>query len=162
MPTAFTRLDSPLGRLLLTSDGAAVTGLYLHDRPTAGWEPDARPFERVAAELEGYFAGRRTAFTVPLAPAGTPFQQAAWKALLQIPYGETVSYAEQARRLGVPTAARAVGSANGKNPICVLIPCHRVIATGGGLGGYGGGLDRKRLLLELEARGRILPPCPAC
>ncbi len=152
--TYFTHADSPFGRLLLTSDGTALTGLYLSDRrPEPDWVRDAVPFAQVTAELTDYFAGRLTAFTVPLAPAGTPFQKRAWDALKAIPYGQTVSYAEQARMIGRPTASRAVGSANGKNPISVVIPCHRVVASGGGLGGYGGGLPMKARLLELEQHG---------
>ncbi len=151
MPTYFDHADSPFGRLLLASDGAALTGLYLSDRrPDPDWVKDAGPFARVRAELADYFAGRLTQFTVPVNPAGTPFQKRAWEALKTIPYGATVSYAEQARRLGQPTASRAVGSANGKNPVSIVIPCHRVIASGGGLGGYGGGLPMKQRLLELE------------
>lgn len=149
--TYYTHTDSPLGRLLLVSDGAALTGLDLTDRrPDPGWVRDAGPFADVERELADYFAGRLTAFTVPVRPAGTPFQQRAWEMLRSIPYGQTVSYAEQARRLGRPTASRAVGSANGKNPVCIVLPCHRVVASDGSLGGYGGGLDRKRLLLDLE------------
>ncbi len=150
--TFYTHADSPFGRLLLTADGTALTGLHLSDRPPdAGWVSDAAPFKQVEAELADYFAGRLTAFTVPVAPAGTPFQKRAWAALKAIPYGTTVSYAEQARMLGQPTASRAVGSANGKNPISIVVPCHRVVASGGGLGGYGGGLAMKARLLELEA-----------
>jgi AraC family transcriptional regulator of adaptative response/methylated-DNA-[protein]-cysteine methyltransferase len=103
-------------------------------------------------ELAEYFAGDRREFTVPLHPVGTSFQQTAWQGLLEIPYGATRSYAQLAESIGHPRAVRAVGSANGRNPISILIPCHRVIASGGGLGGYGGGLDRKRLLLDLETR----------
>lgn len=150
-PTLYTHSDSPFGRLLLTSDGIALTGLYLSDRPpAAGWVRDAAPFRQAEAELADYFAGRLTAFTVPVAPAGTPFQMRAWAALATIPYGTTVSYADQARMLGHPKASRAVGSANGKNPVSIIVPCHRVVASGGGLGGYGGGLAMKARLLELE------------
>ncbi len=103
-------------------------------------------------ELAEYFAGSRREFSVPLHPVGTHFQQAAWQGLVRIPYGVTRSYAQLAESIGHPRAVRAVGAANGRNPIAIVIPCHRVIATGGGLGGYGGGLDRKRLLLDLETR----------
>ena len=155
MPTFYAHAASPLGRLLLVSDGVALTGLHLNDPPpVAGWVHDPRPLAAAVAELADYFAGRLTTFTVPVNPAGTPFQVAAWAALRTIPYGQTVSYAEQARRLGRPTASRAVGSANGRNPIAIIVPCHRVVASSGGLGGYGGGLDRKALLLELEATQR--------
>ena len=109
-------------------------------------------------QLEEYFAGERTTFDVPLAPEGAPFEREVWRALEEIPYGETVSYGEIARRVGQPTAARAVGTANGRNPIAVIVPCHRVIGANGSLTGYGGGLERKRLLLELErGQGRLQP-----
>ncbi len=108
------------------------------------------------AQLEEYFAGERTSFDIPLAPEGAPFEREVWRALEEIPYGETVSYGEIARRVGQPTAARAVGTANGRNPIAVIVPCHRVIGADGSLTGYGGGLERKRLLLELErGQGRL-------
>ena len=148
---------SPIGELLLVGDGQALTGLYLiPDRPPAPAiradaprDPDAlRP---AAEQLEAYFAGELTAFDLPLAPSGTPFQRAVWDALLTIPYGETVSYGEIARQIGDPSAVRAVGTANGRNPISIVIPCHRVIGADGSLTGYGGGLERKRALLALEA-----------
>ena len=113
-------------------------------------EPDAEPFPLLRRQLGEYFAGERTAFELPLAPAGTPFQRIVWDALLAIPYGETRSYGELAAAVGKPGAARAVGRANHDNPIGVVIPCHRVIGAGGSLTGYAGGLDRKRYLLELE------------
>jgi methylated-DNA-[protein]-cysteine S-methyltransferase len=112
---------------------------------------DADPvLVEAARQLEQYFAGTRTRFELPLALEGTPFQRRVWDALLEIPYGATCSYAELARRIGSPAAVRAAGSANGANPIAIVVPCHRVIASGGGLGGYGGGLDRKQFLLALE------------
>jgi len=112
----------------------------------------------VKRQLEEYFAGKRTTFDVSLAPEGAPFEREVWRALEEIPYGETVSYGEIARRVGQPTAARAVGTANGHNPIAVIVPCHRVIGADGSLTGYGGGLERKRLLLELErGQGRLQP-----
>jgi len=112
----------------------------------------------VKRQLEEYFAGERTIFDIPLAPEGAPFEREVWRALEEIPYGETVSYGEIARRVGQPTAARAVGTANGRNPIAVIVPCHRVIGADGSLTGYGGGLERKRLLLELErGQGRLQP-----
>lgn len=104
------------------------------------------------SELDEYFALKRQEFTVPLAPAGTPFQMSVWHTLQKIPYGETVSYAAEAQMLGRPSAVRAVASANGRNPISILIPCHRVIASGGGIGGYSGGVWRKEFLLALEAK----------
>jgi methylated-DNA-[protein]-cysteine S-methyltransferase len=109
---------------------------------------------RVAADqLAAYFAGERTDFDLPLSPSGTPFQLSVWRALLSIPYGETISYRELARRIGNAKAVRAVGAANGRNPIPIIVPCHRVIGADGSLTGYGGGLPRKRLLLELEGAG---------
>ena len=103
-------------------------------------------------ELDEYFAGKRRTFDLPLAPKGTPFQLAVWHALLEVPYGDTVTYAELARRIGKPNAVRAVGAANGANPIPVIIPCHRVIGSNGTLTGYGGGIERKQWLLALEGR----------
>ena len=152
----YTTFDSPLGELLAVGDGSALHGLYMQEGHTAiavdrRWEPDEEPFADLSAQLAEYFAGRRTTFDVPLTLAGSPFQQRVWRALRDIPYGETSSYGAIARRLGVPSAARAVGVANGQNPVCVIVPCHRVIGADGSLTGYGGGLDRKRLLLELEA-----------
>lgn len=113
-------------------------------------DPDAPPFPLLRRQLTEYFAGERTAFELPLAPAGSPFQRDVWNALLAIPYGETRSYGELAAAVGKPGAARAVGRANHDNPIGVVIPCHRVIGAGGSLTGYAGGVDRKRYLLELE------------
>jgi methylated-DNA-[protein]-cysteine S-methyltransferase len=151
----YTTIESPIGELLLVSDGDALRGLYMQDgrKPRtigAGWAPSPAPFTDVQAQLEEYFAGRRTTFDVPLAAEGAPFERRVWRALEDIPYGETVSYGEIARRVGQPTAARAVGLANGRNPIAVIVPCHRVIGANGTLTGYGGGLERKRLLIELE------------
>src|SRR5205807_5632410 len=117
-----------------------------------GWRADRGAFADVSRQLAEYFAGDRTAFNVPLAAGGTPFQRAVWEGLQDIPYGETVSYGELARRIGRPSAVRAVGLANGRNPIAVIVPCHRVIGADGTLTGYGGGIERKRLLLELETR----------
>jgi O-6-methylguanine DNA methyltransferase len=107
---------------------------------------------RLRAELADFFAGALSKFTVPIVVRGTPFQEQVWRELLRIPFGKTRSYADVARSLGAPQASRAVGNANGQNRICILIPCHRVIASGGKLGGYGGGLDRKQFLLDLEGR----------
>ncbi len=148
---AHTTVPSPIGDLLLTRDGAAVTGLYLRpDHPVDGARDDDA-FDDVRAQLDEYFAGRRTTFDLQLAPSGTPFQRRVWDALREIPYGRTATYGEIARRIGSPTSSRAVGMANGRNPISVIVPCHRVIGANGQLVGYGGGLDRKRALLELEA-----------
>jgi methylated-DNA-[protein]-cysteine S-methyltransferase len=116
-----------------------------------GWQPADEPFAALRAQLAEYFAGARTTFDLPLALAGSPFQLRVWRALQDIPYGATTRYGALARRIGVPSAARAIGVANGQNPVCVIVPCHRVIGADGSLTGYGGGLERKRLLLDLEA-----------
>jgi methylated-DNA-[protein]-cysteine S-methyltransferase len=151
----YTTVDSPIGELLLTGDGHALHGLYMQaGRPKKmrpEWERSDEPFAAAIEQLAEYFAGERREFDVPLVLDGPPFQRQAWKALRDIPYGETVSYGEQARRIGQPDAARAVGAANGQNPIAVIVPCHRVIGADGSLTGFGGGLERKRLLLDLEA-----------
>ncbi len=151
----YTTQDSPIGELLLLGDGHALRGLYMQDAPKPkridpAWKRSTTPFADVRAQLREYFAGRRIEFDVPLAMDGTPFERRVWSALRDIPYGETVSYGEVAHRVGQPSAARAVGLANGRNPIAVIVPCHRVIGANGTLTGYGGGLERKRLLLELE------------
>jgi methylated-DNA-[protein]-cysteine S-methyltransferase len=153
----YTHMDSPLGRLLLIGDGHVLHGLHMEEgRRPLGVQPDwieaEDAFEEVRAQLGDYFAGRLTRFDVPLRLEGTPFQREVWQGLLEIDYGETISYGELARRIGRPRAVRAVGLANGQNPIAVIVPCHRVIGADGTLTGYGGGLDRKRLLLDLEAR----------
>ena len=155
-------VSSPIGRLLLASDGHALTGLWMLDadkhsaRVEEGLTPSPETFTEVAAQLEEYFAGDRKEFTVPLAPSGTPFQLAVWTQLTRIPYGSTISYGDIARALGKrPVAARAVGLANGANPISIIVPCHRVIGSDGSLTGYGGGLDRKELLLRLEGSGPV-------
>jgi methylated-DNA-[protein]-cysteine S-methyltransferase len=152
-----TVVDSPCGPLTLVAQGAALCGLYMEqhrhrpDQLTFG-EPDPRAdvFARAETELKEYFAGQRTEFEVPLTLVGTPFQQRVWTALLDIPYGATTSYGELADRLGQPTASRAVGLANGKNPVSIIVPCHRVVGSTGSLTGYGGGLERKRYLLDFE------------
>jgi len=127
--------------------GVSFAGYALPPGSTEGTEP---VLEAAAEQLREYFAGERTSFDLPLALDGTPFQQEAWRALADIPYGETVSYGEQARRLGRPDAVRAVGAANGANPIAIVLPCHRVIGADGSLTGFGGGLETKRRLLDLE------------
>jgi methylated-DNA-[protein]-cysteine S-methyltransferase len=146
---------SPIGPLLLTSDGSSITRLQMAEsnhpaKPTPGWIQDPAPFREAVRQLDEYFAGERRAFDLPLAPRGTAFQQKVWETLRKIPWGKTASYAEVARRVGSPKGMRAVGGANGRNPIAIIVPCHRVIAADGTLGGYGGGLHRKRFLLELE------------
>lgn len=152
----YTFVDSPLGRLLAVRRGHALTHLHMRAgrRPQAlapGWRRDDEAFADLRTQLHEYFTGTRHAFELALAPSGSPFELRVWAALTEIPYGETASYGEIARRLQAPGAARAVGLANGRNPIAVVIPCHRVIGASGSLTGYGGGLERKRLLLDLEA-----------
>jgi len=152
----YTKIDSPIGPLLLTGDGQALQGLSMQGgrRPVAigsGWQQEDDAFEAVRAQLRQYFSGRRHAFELDLAAAGSPFELAVWAALRQIPYGTTTSYGALAQRIGHPSAARAVGLANGRNPIAVIVPCHRVIGADGSLTGFGGGLERKRFLLDLES-----------
>jgi len=148
-------MDSPVGPLTLVATGGALSGLYMEQqryRPgeeTFG-ERDDSLFAEAVEQLAEYFAGDRTEFDLPLALSGTVFQRTVWSALREIPYGETVSYGEIAMRIGRPTAARAVGLANGKNPVGIIVPCHRVVGSTGDLTGYGGGLDRKRHLLDFE------------
>jgi methylated-DNA-[protein]-cysteine S-methyltransferase len=144
---------------MLTADAAGrLTGVYMEvhahgpDGVDPEWTRDDAAFVEAKRQLDEYFAGERTTFDLPLNPAGTPFQQVVWEALRAIPYGEVFSYGEIAEQIGKPGAARAVGLANGRNPISVIVPCHRVIGASGSLTGYGGGLERKQLLLDLEAR----------
>ncbi|MBB6052605.1 methylated-DNA--[protein]-cysteine S-methyltransferase [Armatimonas rosea] len=154
----FTELATTLCPLRLTSHGEALTGLYLlpdhrhAPRVTPDWQeaPALPVFQQAAAQLTEYLEGKRTGFTLPLAPAGTAFQRQVWAELEQIPYGQTISYGELARRIGNPSASRAVGLANGKNPLSIIVPCHRVVGATGKLTGYGGGLERKATLLALE------------
>jgi methylated-DNA-[protein]-cysteine S-methyltransferase len=155
MQRVHTVVDSPLGHLTLVAADGALAGLYMephrHRPPSDTFgQRDSGPFDAIVAQLAEYFAGERTTFDLPLFFAGTPFQRAVWAGLLDIPYGQTVSYRELAEQLGRPTAARAVGLANGKNPISIIVPCHRVVGSGGDLTGYGGGLTRKRQLLDFE------------
>lgn len=151
-----TRLvvESPVGPLTLESNGEQVTHLHLPNTGAAANGSSAGkvapPLREAARQLDQYFAGKRTEFSLPVAPAGTAFQRSVWLSLADIPYGEVVSYAEVAGWVGRPTAYRAVGQANGANPLAIILPCHRVVASGGGIGGYGGGLDLKRQLLALE------------
>lgn len=152
-------LPSPVGELLVVAEGGSLVELSF-DAPRAlarrtssvAMRQAPGEFAAFANELRSYFAGELREFAVPLAPVGSVFEQRVWRILRTIPYGATTSYGTIARELGVPNAARAVGTANGRNPIAIVIPCHRVIGADGGLTGYGGGLARKRLLLELEGR----------
>ena len=154
--TIYTTVDSPIGELLLAGDGAGLQRLDMRGgrRPipiAAEWVRRDDAFVAARAQLDRYFAGELREFDVPLSMAGNPFELRVWAALLEIPYGETVSYGEIARQIGEPSAARAVGLANGRNPIALIVPCHRVIGADGSLTGYGGGLERKRFLLDLES-----------
>jgi methylated-DNA-[protein]-cysteine S-methyltransferase len=148
----FTEFASPLGSLLLVSNGEALTGLYLDglEECADDWKQDNGPFRAVREQLQAYFAGELIDFDLRLAAEGTDFQRKVWNALRRIPFGRTCSYADVARRVGNPRAMRAVGAANGRNRIAIVVPCHRVIAADGTLGGYGGGLDRKEWLLRHE------------
>jgi methylated-DNA-[protein]-cysteine S-methyltransferase len=152
----YTTFDSPVGELLASADGAGrITGLHFldgHRLPArAGWVREERPLAPLRRQLEQYFAGERREFELELAPSGTSFQLEVWRALRAIPYGDTASYGEIAAAVGQPGAARAVGGANNRNPIAIVIPCHRVIGADGTLTGYGGGLPRKQRLLALES-----------
>jgi len=154
-----TIYDSPVGPLTLISNGAALTDLQF-DNPRYAYEPAPAGNDSILyqtrRQLDAYFAGKLRAFDLPLAPQGTPFQQRVWQALLTIPYGMTRSYGQQAAAIGSPQAPRAVGLANGRNPISIIVPCHRVIGANGSLTGYGGGMDRKKLLLDLEQGGTLI------
>jgi methylated-DNA-[protein]-cysteine S-methyltransferase len=153
--TSYDFFDSPIGPLVVASERDALTCLLLpkqgkpaHVAP--GWRRAPARLREVRAQLAAYFAGKLLTFDLPLAAQGTPFQQSVWQQLRQIPYGDTASYIELARRLGNPSAMRAVGAANGANPIAIIVPCHRVIGHDGKLVGFGGGLPAKRWLLDHE------------
>lgn len=161
MTIFFTTSESPVGPLLLMSDGQSLIGLHTDSdkhrpatRPDWIEDDDAVPFAEVKAQLRDYFEGRLTEFDLPLAPQGSEFQLRVWQKLRGIPYGETISYVELARRIGNPNASRAVGMANSRNPISIIVPCHRVIGADNSLTGYAGGLERKRMLLAHEAEKR--------
>lgn len=153
-PILYSRMESPIGELLLRSDGTQLTGLFMRTQniSTAKWKRDDAALKPARQQLNAYFAGELKDFDLPMRGTGTAFQETVWRALCDIPYGETISYGELARRIGQPTAARAVGLANGQNPISIIVPCHRVIGANGTLTGYGGGLPRKKWLLAHEAR----------
>jgi len=150
-----TAIASPIGELTMVREAGALVGLYLEQhrrRPAASWFGPRvdTGFDDVKAQLEEYFAGVRTEFDLELRPAGTDFERRVWQALTAIPYGQTRTYGELAGRLGDPALAQAVGAANARNPLCVVLPCHRVVGADGSLTGYAGGLERKRFLLDLE------------
>jgi methylated-DNA-[protein]-cysteine S-methyltransferase len=173
--THFTQMDSPIGTLSLCGTEHGLAGIFMEEHSHSpsetqrhGWQRADDLFAEVRAQLEEYFAGRRTVFSVSIdrnAVGGTSFQRRVWKALEGIPYGATISYGELARRINHPTAVRAVGLANGRNPISIIVPCHRVIGSDGKLTGYGGGMGRKQWLLNLESCavpsfGITPSPCP--
>jgi len=157
IPVCFDCIPSPLGGMVLASDGDALTAAWFEGQryaPSIGptWQRrrDLPLLRRAAAEFAEYFAGERTRFELPLAPAGTPFQREVWNAIGGVPYGETIAYRELAARAGRPASIRAAGAATGRNPLSIVIPCHRIVGADGALTGYAGGLARKRSLLALE------------
>lgn len=151
----YTEMDSPIGTLLITGNGDAITGLHMDNQSTRPviderWCRDDSVFRDARAQLAAYFEGELQHFDLPLAGAGTSFQKTVWHALREIPYGTTQTYGELARRIGNHNASRAVGLANGRNPIGIIVPCHRVIGANGALTGYAGGIERKQWLLAHE------------
>jgi methylated-DNA-[protein]-cysteine S-methyltransferase len=162
----FTELETPIGILRLRGTERGLTGVFMNDHrhgpesaEQLGWQRDDATFQDAVAQLADYFAGRRTTFEIAIdrdAIGGTSFQRHVWRELERIPFGVTISYGELARRIGNLAAVRAVGLANGRNPLSIVVPCHRVIGANGTLTGYGGGLERKRWLLEFEKGGRLL------
>ncbi len=157
MPLHYTYTPSPLGDLLLAGQGETLSFIGFPEgkarmRHQDVWLPDDKAFRAAKQQLRAYFAGELLQFDLPLAPVGTQFQQQVWQALQSIPYGQTRSYGEIAAQVGKPLASRAVGAANGRNPLPIVIPCHRVIGATGSLTGFGGGLEAKSLLLRLEQR----------
>ena len=153
--TCYSYIDCPLGRMFVQGDGQFVTGLFMPQHkgwrgPDASWQQSDASFTVVREQLAEYFAGDRQTFDVPLKLAGTPFQQRVWQELVRIPFGTTITYAQLAQRIGKPTASRAVGHANSRNPISIIVPCHRVIGADGKLTGYAGGVDKKQWLLAWE------------
>ncbi len=154
MTTRYARCESPLGDLFLIAEGEHLVELLFESdalEPEPEWREGGRLLSRVQRQLAAYFTGRRRTFELPLAPSGTAFQRQVWRQLERIPYGATRTYAQLAKRVGKPTAFRAVGAANGRNPIPIVIPCHRVVGSDGTLTGFGGGLGLKRFLLEHES-----------
>ena len=153
----YTTVESPVGPLLLAGDADALRRMSFESskhaaRPPADWKEGKAPFTEVIRQLQAYFRGELREFDVPLALEGTEFQRRVWNALRGIPYGETISYLQLAERIGNPKAVRAVGLANGSNPIPIIVPCHRVIGSDGSLTGFGGGISTKKKLLELESK----------
>jgi methylated-DNA-[protein]-cysteine S-methyltransferase len=160
--TYYSKVESPICKLLLCSNGDALTGLHFSKSPdtaaSAGWifRDDLPLLREAERQLRAYFEGNLTQFDLPLLPEGTPFQLRVWKQLQEIPYGRTISYRQLAASIGNPNASRAVGAANGSNPLAIVVPCHRVIGANGLLVGYGGGLPIKQRLLELESKSALL------
>lgn len=159
MTILYTQIESPIDRILMTSDGESLTGLHMvehrhYEVLTDDWKLDnnAKPFADARQQLAAYFAGELAEFNLPLAMRGTEFQQQVWQELQRIPFGGTISYGELAKRVGNPNSSRAVGAANGRNPISIIVPCHRVIGSNGKLTGYGGGMERKEWLLAHESK----------
>jgi methylated-DNA-[protein]-cysteine S-methyltransferase len=153
--TCYDYLDSPFGRMFVQGDGQFVTGLFMPQHQgwrgqDPAWQQSHASFAAIREQLAEYFAGERQTFDVPLKLAGGPFQQRVWQELVRIPFGTTITYAQLAQRLGKPNASRAVGQANSRNPISIIVPCHRVIGSNGNLTGYAGGVDKKRWLLAWE------------
>lgn len=158
MKTYYDIIDSPMGSILIASRNNALAGLWFEGqkyqgKPEADWEkrPNDQVLRMVASQLKQYYAGKRTAFDVELSLSGTDFQKSVWKELQNIPYGQTISYGELATRLDKPTAVRAAAAAVGRNPVSLVVPCHRVVGSNGALTGYAGGITRKKGLLRLEA-----------
>jgi methylated-DNA-[protein]-cysteine S-methyltransferase len=163
----YDTFQSPQGGMLLLADDEGLAGVFFdrqkhHPGKQADWKknPDDKFLRQAKRELAEYFAGKRTRFHVALSPAGTPFQRTVWKAISSVRFGETISYGELARRAGHPSSARAAGAATGRNPIGIIVPCHRIMGANGSLTGYAGGLERKRALLALEGASRALPLTP--
>ena len=156
-PVVWREIESPLGPILLLGEAGHLTGLHFEERRWGpqqidpAWQEDDQAFDDVRVQLTEYFDGTRRSFDLAIAPAGTEFQQRVWTALVDIPYGDTATYGALARSLDTPAASRAVGAANGQNPISIIVPCHRLVGADGSLTGYGGGLDRKRWLLDHES-----------
>jgi methylated-DNA-[protein]-cysteine S-methyltransferase len=151
----YTTIETPIGTLLLTADATGLCGVYMEShkggpKRSGDWGHDDAALAGAAEQLAAYFDGGRREFDLPLSMHGTPFQQRAWRALCEVPFGQTWTYAELARRIGAPRAVRAVGAAVGRNPISIIVPCHRIVGSDGSLTGFGGGLPRKRWLLEHE------------
>jgi len=153
--TYYDIIESPVGPLLATGDGESITGIYLENHKggpaiAAEWSQDPTKFQALRRQLAAYFAGKTTSFDLKLGLKGTEFQQSVWKLLEEIPHGRTVTYGDLAKKLGKPSASRAVGAAVGRNPVSIVVPCHRVLGSDGAITGYAGGVKRKEILLELE------------